>query len=106
MEEKETRYQQIIGQQSYGIDWLKNFLASSSTIDVRKTMADPENKIINLSRQAYLLTVNRICLYRQPPTVAWPQADLNDMRLIDEIYTACPFYGYRRIAAEMQLRGR
>jgi putative transposase len=28
------------------------------------------------------------------------------MRLIDEIYTACPFYGYRRITAEMQLRGR
>ena len=28
------------------------------------------------------------------------------MRLIDEIYTVCPFYGYRRITAEMQLRGR
>lgn len=84
----------------------KKNLASSSTPEVRKNMAEPENKSINLARQAYLLTVNRTSLYRQPPTVAWPQADLNDMRLIDEIYTACPFYGYRRITAEMQLRGR
>lgn len=68
-------------------------------------MAEPRNKRINLARQAYLLTVNRTSLYRQPPSVAWSEADLNDMRLIDEIYTACPFYGYRRITAEMQLRG-
>ena len=69
-------------------------------------MAEPGNARINLSRQAYLLTVNRTSLYRQPPTTTWSQKDLDDMRLIDEIYTACPFYGYRRITAEMQLRGR
>lgn len=69
-------------------------------------MAEPGNDRINLSRQAYLLSVNRTSLYRQPPTTTWSQKDLDDMRLIDEIYTACPFYGYRRITAEMQLRGR
>ncbi len=106
MEEKEARYQQIIGQQSYEIHWLKKNLALSSTVEVRKSMAEPGNYRINLSRQAYLLSVNRTSLYRQPPTTTWSQNDLNDMRLIDEIYTACPFYGYRRITAEMQLRGR
>jgi putative transposase len=106
MEEKEARYQQIIGQQSYEIHWLKKNLASSSTVEERKSMAEPGNDRINLSRQAYLLSVNRTSLYRQPPTTTWSQKDLDDMRLIDEIYTACPFYGYRRITAEMQLRGR
>lgn len=33
------------------------------------------------------------------------QFDRLDMRLINEIYTVCPFYGYRRITAGMQLRG-
>jgi len=69
-------------------------------------MADPGNHQISLTRQAYLLTVNRSSLYRQPPTNTWSQTDLDDMRLIDEIYTKCPFYGYRRITAEMQARGR
>ncbi|NLG33318.1 MAG: transposase [Syntrophomonadaceae bacterium] len=77
----------------------KKNLASSSTIEVRKAMADHENRRIKLARQAYLLTVNRSSLYRQPPTNRWSQTDLDDMRLIDEIYTKCPFYGYRRITA-------
>jgi len=84
----------------------KKNLASSSTTDSRKAMADPGNHQISLTRQAYLLTVNRSSLYRQPPTNTWSQTDLDDMRLIDEIYTKCPFYGYRRITAEMQARGR
>ncbi len=84
----------------------KKNLASSNTLEIRKKMAEPRNSRINLARQAYLLTVNRTILYRKPRTVAWSQSDLDDMRLIDEIYTSCPFYGYRRITAEMQLRGR
>lgn len=68
-------------------------------------MAEPDNQKINLSRQADLLDVNRTSLYRESGAAKIPQADLDDMRLIDEIYTACPFYGYRRITAEMQLRG-
>jgi len=83
----------------------KKNLASSSSIEERKQLADTKDKRINLGRQAYLLTVNRTSLYRKPLSVAWSETDLNDMRLIDEIYTACPFYGYRRITAEMQLRG-
>jgi len=83
----------------------KKNLASSSTVETRKAMADPGNYSISLTRQAYLLTVNRSSLYRQP-TNRWSQTDLDDMRLIDEIYTKCPFYGYRRITAEMQAKGR
>lgn len=84
----------------------KKNLVSNNTLEVRKKMAEPGDRRINLTRQAYLLTVNRTSLYRKPPTVEWPQSDLDDMRFIDEIYTACPFYGYRRVTAQMQLRGR
>jgi putative transposase len=84
----------------------KKNLASSSSIEDRKNLAEPANRRINLARQAYLLTVNRTSLYRQPMAAKIHQADLDDMRLIDEIYTACPFYGYRRITAEIKSRGR
>ena len=62
-------------------------------------MAEPDNKRISLARQARLLTVNRTSLYRQPPAAAWSQVDLDDMRMIDAIYTARPYYGYRKITA-------
>jgi putative transposase len=63
-------------------------------------LAEPDQKI-NLSRQAKLLSINRTSLYREPAASAWAELDLEDMRIIDEIYTAKPFYGYRRITAEM-----
>lgn len=69
-------------------------------------MAEPGNRKIPLARQAWLLTVNRTSLYRQPALSGWSELDLLDMRMIDEIYTNKPFYGYRRITAEMRNAGR
>lgn len=69
-------------------------------------MAEPGNKKINLSRQAELLSINRTSLYRVQTASTWAEIDLLDMRMIDEIYTAKPFYGYRRITEEMQRGGR
>jgi putative transposase len=105
MDEKEARYQQIIGQLSYEIEWLKKNLASNNVMEARKAMAEPDSKKINLTRQAKLLSINRSSLYRKPDH-AWYEKDLLDMRLIDEIYTDKPFYGYRRITREMQNAGR
>jgi putative transposase len=68
-------------------------------------MAEPGAATITLTRQAELLSVNRTSLYREPPASDWSERDLLDMRLIDEIYTAKPFYGYRRIAEEMRNAG-
>ena len=52
-----------------------------------------------MSLQAELLSLNRSGLYYQavPPS---PE-DLWIKRRIDEIYTACPFYGSRKITAEL-----
>ena len=68
-------------------------------------MAEPDSKKIDLARQANLLNINRSSLYRKPDH-AWYEKDLLDMRMIDEIYTDKPFYGYRRITREMQNAGR
>lgn len=65
LEDKETRYQKIIGQMSYEIDWLKKNLASNNTIEERRRMADLDNKRISIARQARLLGVNRTSLYRK-----------------------------------------
>jgi putative transposase len=66
MDEKEARYQQLIGQLSYEIEWLKKNLASNNAMEARKTMAESDNKKTNLARQAKLLSINRTSLYRKP----------------------------------------
>ncbi len=56
-----------------------------------------------ISRQAGLLGLNRTHLYYQP--AAPPAAALTLKRRIDEIYTATPFYGIRRITAQLHREG-
>ena len=55
---------------------------------------------LNLKTQCDLLSLNRTSLYYQPLP---PSAqELYIKRRIDEIYTACPFYGSRKITALLQ----
>jgi putative transposase len=60
---------------------------------------EPEHDAISMRRQCELLGLNRSTLYYQPIPVS--TEDLQTMRLIDEIYTRCPFYGSRRVAAQL-----
>ena len=52
---------------------------------------------MSVRRQCELLGLSRSNVYYQP--VETPAADLRLMRLIDEPYTKCPFYGSRRMTA-------
>lgn len=49
---------------------------------------------MSVARQCELLDISRSGIYRKP---AIDVEDIRIMRVIDEIYTACPFYGSRRI---------
>jgi putative transposase len=66
-------------------------------------MYEPKNERLSASRQAELLGIPRTSLYEkqvQQPT----QRTLDDILLmhkIDEIYTDHPYYGYRRVCAEL-----
>lgn len=64
-------------------------------------MIDKNNNEINLKRQAELLGVSRSSIYYEPIGISFEDKKIMD--LIDEIYTAHPFYGNRRIKAELNL---
>ena len=57
-----------------------------------------------LSLQADLLGLSRASLYYQPRPARAEEVRLKHR--IDEIYTQCPFYGSRKIAAQLQREGR
>src|SRR6266498_662015 len=60
-------------------------------------MIEKDNRDVPLKTQTELLSLNRTSIYYQPlgPSVA----ELQAKRRIDELYTAHPFYGSRRITA-------
>ena len=62
-------------------------------------MIDWENRELPISTQAHLLSLNRSGLYYQPVPPSAQEVALKHR--IDEIYTAHPYYGYRRIAAQL-----
>jgi putative transposase len=70
----------------------------------RVAMIDRGRSDLSVRRQCALLGLARSGIYRQP-AVPDPE-ELAVMRWIDEQYLAMPFYGSRRMAAELRLTGR
>lgn len=69
----------------------------------RLTLLDRTDPEVSVKTQAQLLSLNRSSLYYQPKAPAADELALK--RRIDEIYTATPFYGIRRITAQLQQEG-
>ena len=59
---------------------------------------------LNITTQAELLSLNRTSLYYRPVSVSPETVALRHR--IDEVYTAHPFYGVRRITAHLRREGR
>ena len=66
-------------------------------------LVEVDHPDLSVRRQCELLGLNRSTFYYEPAD-ATPE-DLRLMRLIDEQYTACPFYGSRRMTAWLTQRG-
>jgi putative transposase len=66
-------------------------------------MIEPGHDRIPLSRQCELLGLPRASFYYRPRPITALEALL--LRLIDEVYTRCPFYGVRRITAWLRRQG-
>jgi len=62
-----------------------------------------DNKEISLKKQCELLSLNRSSYYYEP--VQESGLNLKLMKLIDEIYIECPFYGSRKITEELAKNG-
>lgn len=70
---------------------------------VRRTLVERANGELPLVVQAHLLSVSRSSLYyrRVPPSAE----EIALKHRIDAIFTECPFYGSRRITAELRREG-
>jgi putative transposase len=73
------------------------------SVEAKRQLVEPEHPRISLRRQCALLGLSRSGLYYQP--VGPSAEDLELMRLLDEQYTAAPFYGIRRMMAWLRGRG-
>jgi putative transposase len=69
----------------------------------RGPLVEADHPEMSVRRQCELLGLNRSNLYYRP-TGETPE-NLRLMRLIDERYTACPFYGSRKMTAWLDQRG-
>lgn len=58
---------------------------------------------ISVSRQAQLLDLSRSSVYYQPRSIS--ERDLGLMRRIDELHLEAPFYGSRKLAAQLKREG-
>ena len=67
-------------------------------------MVDPSNEDLSVLQQCILLGLARSSFYYKP--VGESEYNLGIMRTIDEIYLECPFYGVKRIAAELYTTSR
>ncbi len=65
----------------------------------RLALVSKEHHDISLARQAELLDVSRSSFYYEP---SYSPEDIAIMNAIDEIFTKYPFYGHRRIRAELR----
>ena len=79
----------------------KNLKNSTSESD-RKSLAELNNKLISIKRQAELLTINRTSLYREKAEKAHCEQELLIMRWIDEIHTHEPTWGYRMVTGVLR----
>lgn len=69
----------------------------------KRLLVEPSHPDISLSRQCELLDLARSSWYYKPIEV--DPYELHLMNLIDQQYTATPFYGIRRMAAWLRTQG-
>jgi putative transposase len=63
-------------------------------------LVERESSEVSVLAQGELLSVHRSAVYSTPRPV--DERSLLIQRRIDEIYIACPFYGIRKITAQLR----
>ena len=69
----------------------------------RRTLVDQADAVLSVAAQCRLLKIARSTLYYQPAPM--DPDDLALMRRMDELYTASPFYGSRRMVVVLRRDG-
>ena len=66
-------------------------------------MIDVNDQMLSISSQCRLLAINRASYYYKPKGIS--TRDLEIMNIIDETYTAHPYYGTRRMSKYLESKG-
>ena len=66
-------------------------------------MVDPGHPRLSIVRQCELVSISRASFYRRPTGES--EENLALMRLIDEAFLECPFYGARQMARRLRRLG-
>jgi putative transposase len=69
----------------------------------RRALVEVEQKDVSLSAQAHILSLSRSSLYYRPAPA--PASEVAAKHRIDELYLEFPYYGARRMAAQLQREG-
>jgi putative transposase len=69
----------------------------------RVSLVERESRELPLTQQAELLNISRSSLYYQPREHSAEEIAIKHR--IDELYTQCPFYGSRKIEAQLRREG-
>ena len=72
-------------------------------IEQKRALIEPAHPQLSIRRQCLVLGLARSTLYDRP--LGESAQNLHLMRVLDEQYTATPFYGIRRMTAWLRQRG-
>ncbi len=100
--ERDALYAEI-GRLTTQMTWLEKNLVHCSSRTERRELIDWENRELPVKTQAQLLSLNRSGLYYQPLPPSPEEVAFKHR--IDAIYTEHPYYGYRKIAAQLHRDG-
>ncbi len=75
------------------------------SVKVRRTLVEPEHERISLKRQCSLLGIARSGIYYRERIGCRAAENLQLMRRLDQLYTAYPFFGARRMTAVLRREG-
>jgi putative transposase len=100
-EAREAELYEQIGRLKMELEWMKKKLPPSA--ERKRPLIEVGHPDLSVRRQCTLLGLNRSSLYYEP--AGETPANLRLMRLIDEQYTARPFYGSRRITRWLTQQG-
>jgi putative transposase len=93
-------YEQI-GRLKMELEWVKKKLPPSA--EALRALIESDHPQLSVRRQCELLGLNRSSFYYQMAQES--EVNLRLMRLLDEQYTRCPFYGSRKLTACLQAQG-
>src|SRR5206468_10653660 len=92
---------QQIGRLKMELEWVKKKLPPSA--EDKRPLIEPGHAALSVRRQCELLGLNRSSVYYE--AVPETADNLRLMRLIDEEYTAHPFYGSRKMTVWLGQQG-